>query len=95
MYLQFYESLQANKERLNVLKTARTLSIPFLIIHGTEDEAVDLKEAEELHKACRHSELLVIGGGDHTFGVRHPFENTVFPETAGFVLTKTLEFLGE
>lgn len=95
LYLQFYETMQAHRERLNVLKAAKQLGIPFLIIHGTKDEAVDLKDAEELHRACKHSELLVVGEAGHTFGVKHPFGDLGFPEHAQFVTERTIAFLKE
>ncbi len=95
LYLQFYESLQANRERLNILRAARHITVPFLIVHGTNDEAVDLKDAEELHKACKQSELLIVGDTGHTFDVKHPFEGLIFPENAAFVISKTIEFLKE
>jgi len=95
LYLQFYENLQANRERLNILRAARHITIPFLIVHGTNDEAVDLKDAEELHKACKQSELLIVGDTGHTFDVTHPFEDLIFPENAAFVISKTIEFLKE
>jgi dienelactone hydrolase len=95
LYLQFYENLQANKDRLNILRSARSLSIPFLIVHGTKDEAVELKDAEELHKACKQSELLVIGDTGHTFDVKHPFDDVAFPENAQVVIEKTIAFLKE
>jgi len=95
LYLQFYETMQANKERLNVAKAAKQLTIPFLIIHGTKDEAVDFKDAEELHRAAKQSELLVVGEAGHTFGVKHPFEELSFPEHAQFVIEGTIAFLKE
>lgn len=95
LYLQFYETIQANKERLNVTKAAKHLNIPFLIIHGTKDEAVDLKDGEELHRAGKHSELLVVGEAGHTFGVKHPFEELSFPEHAQFVIERSIAFLKE
>lgn len=95
LYLQFYETLQAHKERLNVMKAAKRLTIPFLIIHGTKDEAVDLKDAEELHRAAKDSELLVVGEAGHTFGVKHPFEELSFPEHAQFAIERTIHFLKE
>lgn len=95
LYLQFYESLLAHKERLNIAKAAKGLNIPFLIVHGTQDEAVDLKDAEELHRACKHSELLVVGGAGHTFGVKHPFEELSFPEHAQFAIERSIAFFKE
>jgi len=42
LYYQFYEDQQANKERLNINHAVKRLEIPFLIVHGTADEAVNL-----------------------------------------------------
>jgi fermentation-respiration switch protein FrsA (DUF1100 family) len=92
LYYQFYEHLMANKERLNIHHAAKNLSIPFLIVHGTKDDAVPLHDAEELHKACKQSKLFIVEGAGHTFGVKHPF-NGVFPEEAQEVLDRTIAFL--
>ncbi len=92
LYYQFYETIQQNKERLNILKAAKELTIPFLIVHGTADNAVPFNDAKELHQACKQSKLLVIENGDHTFGVKHPFNETAFPDHANYVIQKTLEF---
>jgi alpha-beta hydrolase superfamily lysophospholipase len=92
LYYQFYETIQNNKERLNIVKAAKQLTIPFLIIHGTADNAVSINDAEELNRACKQSELLVIENGNHTFGVKHPFNSSVFPEQANLVIQHTLEF---
>lgn len=93
LYLQFYENLVANSERLNIIRAAKKNSIPFLIIHGTNDEAVSCKNAEELHRSARHSELFLIEGADHTFGAKHPFEGTLLPEHVNTAVLKTLSFL--
>jgi uncharacterized protein len=95
MYIQFYDILMANKERLNVLKAARSLSIPFLIIHGTGDEAVPVNDAETLHRSAKHSRLLIIPEAGHTFGARHPFEGKEFPAQARIVIDATLDFLSD
>jgi pimeloyl-ACP methyl ester carboxylesterase len=95
LYLQFYETMQENKERLNIVKAVKHLSIPFLIVHGTKDDAVDLKDAEELHRAGKHSELLVVGEANHTFGAKHPFEELSFTEHTQFVVERSLAFLKE
>ncbi len=95
LYLQFYETMQENKERLNIVKAVKHLSIPFLIVHGTKDEAVDLKDAEELHRTAKHSELLVVGEANHTFGAKHPFDELSFTEHTQFVVDRSLAFLKE
>jgi len=78
-FYQFYEDYQQNKSRLDILKAARTLSIPFLIIHGTDDETVKLSEAEELKQANPDAELLIIENANHTFNAYHPYELNVLP----------------
>jgi len=93
LYYQFYETLQANKERLNILRSAGQLKIPFLIIHGTNDKAVSHNDAKELHNVAIKSELFLIEGAGHTFEAKHPFTENIFPENAALAITKTIEFL--
>lgn len=92
LYYQFYESTMANKERLSVLHAIKRTDIPFLIVHGTADEAVSFHDAEDLVKSGKHAKLLTIEGGDHTFGVRHPFTGSQFPKQAQEVIEKTIAF---
>ncbi len=93
LYYQFYETILQNKKRLNILKTSSLLNIPFLIIHGTNDEAVSPNDAIELHKSCKHSQLFLIEGAGHTFEAKHPFTSNIFPANAKLVIEKTIKFL--
>lgn len=92
LYRQFYDSTMENKDRLNILKAADSLTIPFLIVHGTEDEAVDMNDAKQLHKSCAQSQLLEVEGGGHTFGIKHPFNGALTPH-AQLVIEKTIDFI--
>lgn len=92
MYVQFYDIMMANKDRLNILRAAKHLKIPYLIIHGTNDEAVPFHEAESLHKSAHHSKLLAIKDSGHTFAVTHPFKQDL-PADAKLVLDATINFL--
>lgn len=74
---QFYESYTENKQALDIQKAARLLSIPLLIIHGDQDETVNIKHAESLYNLVQHSIFIKVEGGSHTFGAKHPFN----PET--------------
>lgn len=91
MYVQFYDIMMANKERLNVLRAAKDLKIPYLIIHGDNDEAVNVAEAHNLHKSARQSKLLIPERADHTFGVKHPHSGPL-PAQARQVVDATLDF---
>ena len=92
MYYQFAEDVMEHKDKLDIEQAARTLTIPYLIIHGTADEAVDVSEATQLHQWNSSSELLLIEGAGHTFGAQHPFKNDEFTEEVVQVLAKTNHF---
>ncbi|MBK6642499.1 MAG: DUF2807 domain-containing protein [Bacteroidetes bacterium] len=47
LYPQLYENYYRNRNRLNILKAAERLQVPFLIIHGDEDETVPVDHALE------------------------------------------------
>jgi pimeloyl-ACP methyl ester carboxylesterase len=61
---------------LNILGAAARLQIPWLIVHGTEDEAVSHLEADALRAASPlpTTRLLAIEGAGHTFGAGHPWD---------------------
>jgi uncharacterized protein len=92
LYWQLYENTMANREKLNVLSAARSLTIPFLIIHGDDDEAVPVTESHELNQACRHSVITLVPRGGHTFGVSHPFTGKALPGAADRVIRETIAF---
>lgn len=91
LYYQFYENQIANKERLNIHHALKRFEIPFLIVHGTADEAVPFRDAEHLLKSSKHGKLLKIENADHTFGVRHPLDGNL-NDQAKEVLESTIAF---
>lgn len=93
LYYQFYQTIEQNKDRLDVLKAVQKLNIPFLIVHGTKDEAVSVKEAEELHQNYPSSDLLLIENANHVFGAKHPYTESVLPKDAEQVVMTSITFL--
>ena len=91
---QFYDDYMEKKSSLDVQKAARLLSVPLLIIHGDQDESVDIKHAESLYNLVQHSIFIRVEGGGHTFGAKHPFnpEEDVTPMLEELV-ENTVEFL--
>jgi dienelactone hydrolase len=79
--------------RLDILRAAARLAIPWLILHGDSDESVSPLEAEALHAAGRAggARHLAVEGAGHTFGTVHPWQG----ETPQFrlVADETLGFL--
>ncbi|MBX7243281.1 MAG: alpha/beta hydrolase [Bacteroidia bacterium] len=78
--------------KLNILNAVKRLNVPFLIIHGDKDTSVHFYEAEQLNlyssPSTTHYEL--IKGADHTFGAKHPFEEST-PELER-AIQATIEF---
>lgn len=75
---ELLEDIEENAERLDVRRAAKRLRVPYLIVHGTEDESVDVEEAEAVAQAAPEewSRYQPIPGAGHTFGAVHPFQGT-------------------
>lgn len=78
---------------LDIDSAASRVRIPWLIAHGTKDEAVPYAESERLEKAATSAlvETLTIAGGDHTFGAQHPLLSPVSSRTQR-AITRTVAF---
>jgi uncharacterized protein len=64
---------------LDILGAAARVKVPWLIVHGSEDETVSHKEAESLRAASllAATRLLSVEGAGHTFGAGHPWNPQV------------------
>jgi dienelactone hydrolase len=60
---------------LDILGAATRVTVPWLIVHGAEDETVSPREAEALRaaNATPTTRLLTVDGAGHTFGAAHPW----------------------
>jgi len=69
------EDVERNAERLDPERAAARLEVPYLIIHGEQDESVSIAEGERLAAAApaETTRFERIKGGSHTFGAVHPF----------------------
>ncbi|PIE50210.1 MAG: alpha/beta hydrolase [Flavobacteriales bacterium] len=94
-YFQFFEDYQQNKERLNVQKAVENLDKPYLIIHGTEDKAVDFSNAEQLHQWNTKSKLIKIDNANHTFGAVEPWLEKQLPPDLQKATDYMIEFLNQ
>ncbi len=70
----YWDDLERNAEQLKVGRAAARLQIPWLIVHGEQDETVPVDDAHELFtRAGDAAELCLVEGGSHTFGASHPY----------------------
>ncbi|THD69207.1 alpha/beta fold hydrolase [Robertkochia marina] len=92
-YYQFYEDFIANEDRFNIRRATENLNVPHLIVHGTEDPTVNVKEAKALRSWNPEAQLQLIDGADHVFGGAHPWNSQHLPQHLNEVVDVTLRFL--
>mgnify|MGYP003640378585 CR=1 FL=1 len=90
---QFYRDFKENETRFSISRAAKNLKIPLLIIHGSEDPTVSLKEAKALHAWNPASKLEVIDGADHVFNMQHPWNQEIMPTELKNTVEVTIDFL--
>lgn len=78
-YFQFFEDFEKNEKRFDIQYAAQHLEKPFLIVQGTNDDAVKDKEAYLLNEWCKTSELVFIENANHTFGAKEPWTEEELP----------------
>jgi pimeloyl-ACP methyl ester carboxylesterase len=63
-------------DTLDILGAAARLRLPWLIVHGSEDESVSHLESDALRAASPlpTTRLLTVEGAGHTFGAGHPWD---------------------
>jgi dienelactone hydrolase len=71
----YWQDVQRNRARLDIPAAAARLTIPWLIVHGDADTSVPVDEGHRLFDAAGDTaELLIVEGGDHGFGGKHPYD---------------------
>jgi fermentation-respiration switch protein FrsA (DUF1100 family) len=92
MYTDILDDVERHADALDIEAAASRLTVPWLLVHGSEDEAVGLAEGERLAAAARPEvvRFLPIEGTGHTFGAAHPWQGA--PPELERVENATLEF---
>lgn len=90
---QLYEDLIKNQDRLNIQRAAKKLNKPHLIVHGSLDPTVSIKEAKLLHTWSNKSTLEIIEGSNHVFQASHPWLEDKMPIDLEKVVEKSLSFI--
>lgn len=91
VYFSLYEDIIQHKERLNIEAACEKIHIPRIIIHGTNDEAVNISEGKKLAEWL-NSPLIEIPGSNHTFRSSHPWETFLLPPDLQLVVDLTMRF---
>lgn len=92
-YYQFYEDFEKDIHRFDVERATEMAKAYVLIIHGTHDESVSVKNAEHLHILNPNSELFLVENADHTFGSKEPWTEEQLPQHLNRVTEKCIDFI--
>lgn len=94
-YYQFYEDYHQNIYRFDVERATEMAKAHMFIIHGMQDEAVDVKHAEHLHILNPNSEMLLIENANHTFGAKEPWTEAELPKDLNTVIEMCIKFIND
>ena len=95
LYAQLYKNYFDNLPRLFIPDAVKQTTIPFLVIHGTEDEAVPFSTALQMHQWNNTIQLLLLEHAKHTFGGKHPFNEQYLPDDLEDACKATIDFFKE
>ncbi|MBT3611739.1 MAG: alpha/beta hydrolase fold domain-containing protein [Flavobacteriales bacterium] len=93
MYFQFYENCVGNAERLNIEAAVTKISVPHLVVHGSDDSTVLLTEAEKIKSWNKNTHLHIIDGANHVLDGFHPYDLAKFPKDLQEAIDVTIKFL--
>ncbi len=92
-HFQFYENFKKNEERLTISRAVKKLSIPHLIVHGSNDTSVPISDSGKLFEWSPFPDLLLVESADHVYGISHPWNGEDLPKEFTYVLDRTITFL--
>ncbi len=91
-YVDLLDDVERHAGALDIEAAAGRVAVPWLILHGRDDEAVPLLEGERLAQAAppATTRFVPVEGAGHTFGASHPWGGAtpelerVMDETSAF-----------
>ena len=91
---QFYLDFLNNESNLDIKSALKSYEGNVLACHGTMDQAVNIKNAENISVWANHGSLFKLRT-NHTFGAKHPWELSDLPEALSDLCNKTISFLSK
>ena len=89
---ELYEDFENHKTSYDVIKAATSIDVPWLICHGTEDETIEVSNADILKKCNPAAEVLKIKGTGHTYGRSEPHTVKELPAPAKKLVAASIKF---
>lgn len=89
-----YEDYQKHRDKLYIQTAIIKMAIPFLIVHGRNDETIGVNAAYDMNDWNKDfTELFIVEDANHVFGAKHPWLSPKLPDPTEEILHKTLNFL--
>jgi alpha-beta hydrolase superfamily lysophospholipase len=93
LYTDVLDDIEQHATELDIQAAAARIAVPWLLVHGAQDESVSIAEANRLAEVAGGppTEVLIIEGAGHTFGAVHPWNGSnpaldrVFDATLSFL----------
>lgn len=89
------DDFNKHKENFNIIKSAKHIDLPWLILHGDEDVNVKFSVAQKLAQKQLRARIQKIEGANHVYGASHPYTADQLPDHLQEVVEKSLAFLAE
>ncbi|HET8861299.1 alpha/beta hydrolase family protein [Marivirga sp.] len=93
LYVQLYDDVLNNLDRLSIPKAVKELKQPLLAFHGTEDETLPVAMGYQLKEWKPETELVIFENENHVFGAAHPWKEPDLPENFQKIVEKSALFL--
>lgn len=90
--LSVLTDLESNQEKYSLALAGKKLKIPYLIVQGTNDQAVKMEEFNLLKKHFTKAKNHIIADANHVFGGSHPFTDSNFPAHTQELVDVTKDF---
>ncbi|MBB5440811.1 pimeloyl-ACP methyl ester carboxylesterase [Pedobacter sp. AK017] len=87
------DDFNQNKEKVDIIRAAKKIHIPWLILHGDEDVNVKFSVAQQLAQKQLKAKIQKIQGANHVYGASHPYAANQLPMHLQEVAEKTLAFI--
>ena len=86
------DDLEHNEEKYSLANASKKLSIPYLIMQGTDDQAVKMEEFNLLKKHFTKAATHIIVDANHVFGASHPYVEKELPKHTQELVKETKAF---
>jgi hypothetical protein len=95
LYYSLYLNYLKNEKDYNLKSAIKRLQIPFLAIHGMDDEYISYEEVLEMKRWNSNVVFDLMPYCNHNFGGYHRYEKNTLPEDTLIACDETIKFFNK